>query len=239
MSSGLYNALSGAKAQMQVLDVIANNLANASTTGFKGDRTSFETMLKQAGDPTAAKQLTFTTVSRTVADQSQGTISQTGVSLDLAIDGEGFFKIQGPSATSYTRHGAFRLNNEGQLVTPTGLPLLGENGPITLSSADVNINKDGIISFEGAEVGRIPVYAFEPGVPLEKRDDGLFVAPTGAEPNLVEQPTVVQGGLEMSNVNVMKEMTRMTQGMRAFEAYQKMIKQFGDLGKSDELGSVG
>lgn len=239
MSSGLYNALSGAKAQMQVLDVIANNLANANTTGFKGDRTSFETMLKQAGDPAAAKQLTFATVSRTVADQSQGTINQTGVALDLAIDGEGFFKIQGPSGTSYTRQGAFRLNPEGQLVTPTGLPVLGENGPITLGSTDVIINKDGIIAFEGAEVGRIPVYAFEPEVALEKRDEGLFVAPPGAEPSLVEQPTVVQGGLEMSNVNVMKEMTRMTQGLRAFEAYQKMIKQFGDLSKSDELGSVG
>lgn len=239
MSSGLYNALSGAKAQMQVLDITANNLANANTVAFKTDRTSFETMLKQAGDPTAAKQLTFTTVSRTLADQSRGTINTTGAPLDLAIAGEGFFKVEGPAGVAYTRHGALRLDGDGRLVTSTGLPVLGEGGPITLADAGVAIDKDGGISFEGNEVGRLPVYAFEPGVVLEKRGDGLFAAPEGAVPQLVEGPQLTQGGLEMSNVNVMREMTRMTQGLRAFEAYQKMIKQFGELGKSEELGSVG
>lgn len=239
MSSGLYNALSGAMAQMQVLDITTNNLANANTIGFKSDRTSFETMLKEAGDPTAGKQLSFTTVSRTLADQSRGTINNTGAPLDLAIDGEGFFKVQGPAGVAYTRHGAFRLDGEGRLVTSSGLPVLGEGGPISLSDANVTIDQDGAIAFEGNEVGRLPVYAFEPGVPLEKRGDGLFAAPAGVAPQQLERPQLTQGGLEMSNVNVMREMTRMTQSLRAFETYQKMIKQFGELGKSDELGSVG
>lgn len=239
MSSGLYNALSGAKARMQILDITANNLANTNTVGFKADRTSFETMLKGAGDPTATKQRTFTTLSRTVADQSQGTIQNSGVSLDLAIGGPGFFRIQGPSGESYTRHGAFRVNAEGQLVTPAGLPVLGEGGPITLSNTAVTIDQAGAITFEGAEVGRIPVYAFGPGVRLEKDTNGMFLAPDGVEPSVVERPNLIQGALEQSNVDVMKEVARMTEGLRAFEAYQKIIKQFGELGNSDELGSVG
>ncbi len=239
MSSGIYNALSGALAQMQLLDITANNLANANTVGFKKDRTSFETMLKQAGDPTATKQLTFTTLSRTVTDHAPGTIRRTDAPLDLAIEGEGFFRVQGPQGMAYTRHGSFRRDGDGRLLTEAGLPVLGTSGPITLGEGVVTISRNGTITSGGNEVGVLPVYAFEPGVNLEKRGDGLFVPPAGIVPKVLKQPRLQQGGVEMSNVNVLQEMTRMTDGLRAFEAYQKIIKGYGQLGKADELGSVG
>lgn len=236
--SGLQSAVTGAVSRFQALDVVSNNLANSNTVGFKRDVVSFEAALQRVGvDPDST--LNQIRLRETVTDQSSGAIKATGNSLDLAIDGPGFFQVETANGTFYTRQGTLSRDGQNRLVTSAGDPVLGEGGPITVTGDDIRIDADGTIMADGVSAGKIALFAFEAGTPLEKRGLGLFSPPAGIDPQRIDNPRMIQGSLEMSNVNVLQEMVRMVECQREFETFQKMIKTYNTLaGKADEIGSL-
>lgn len=245
MSGGMYLAAAGALVQQLRLEVLANNVANISTIGYKGDRSIFQI-------PEETEPQTFETSIEgiqslspyappfsTVTDFSQGAIRQTGNPLDVAINGDGFFSIQTPDGVQYTRQGNFTLNSEGVLITPDGYPVLGEGGEITLEEGTVEIDLQGGVYVDGDEVGRLQVTGVSNPETLTKAGNGRFV---GSEATTVgerpENSTLSQGYLETANVNPVQAMTEMIETSRAFEAYQKVI-QSADEATSNSINDVG
>lgn len=245
MSGGMYLAAAGALVQQMRLEILANNVANINTVGYKGDKSLFQI-------PEAAEPQTFETPIEgiqalspyappfaTVIDFSQGAIRQTGNPLDLAINGSGFFSIQTPDGVQYTRQGSFTLDAEGVLVTPDGYPVLGESGELTLEEGIVEIDLQGVVVVDGDEVGRLQISDFPNSDVLKKAGNGRFVAMEALTQG--ERPpttTLSQGYLETANVNPVQAMTEMIETSRAFEAYQKVI-QTADEATSKSINDVG
>jgi flagellar basal-body rod protein FlgF len=234
MNSGLYTALSGVMdRRMKSFDVVANNLANVNTAGFKLERSYFQLELDQARQGDANGEL------RTYTDFSQGMIRTTSVPTDVAINGSGFFKVREGEQVYYTRQGNFHVDIDGDLATPAGFKVLGQNGPVRIGDANVSIAKDGTILEDGVEVARLELVEVDTER-LEKHGQGVFLPVGEVEEQPVDTPNLVQGGLELSNVNAFKEVTRMVENMRGFESYNRVLKNHGDVDKKlDELGSVG
>lgn len=220
MVRGLYIAAEGMLARQTAQDVIASNLANANTNGFKADRLVFQTALERMVIRPSASIGSLSggaVVSGTFADLSQGSIQTTGNPFDLALVGEGFFAIQTPNGVRYTRNGAFQLNEEGVLVTRRGEPVLGSRGPVQLSSTgSIRFEADGTVLVDGTPVDQLLIVTGR----LNKEPSGLFVG--NATP--LENPTLVSGALESSNVSVVAEMIAMIEVMRAYEAAQRVIR---------------
>jgi flagellar basal-body rod protein FlgF len=218
---------------MKSFDVVANNLANVNTAGFKLERSYFQLELDQARQGDANGEL------RTYTDFSQGMIRTTSVPTDVAINGSGFFKVREGEQVYYTRQGNFHVDIDGDLATPAGFKVLGQNGPVRIGDANVSIAKDGTILEDGVEVARLELVEVDTER-LEKHGQGVFLPVGEVEEQPVDTPNLVQGGLELSNVNAFKEVTRMVENMRGFESYNRVLKNHGDVDKKlDELGSVG
>jgi flagellar basal body rod protein FlgG len=242
MSSGIYSALSGAKARMEMLDTISDNLSNFKTAGFKKGQAIFETMLQEAGSGPKAAGVVFTELKGGFTDFGQGPLIRTGVPLHLGIEGEGFFKIRDQAGNFlYTRQGSFRRDFENNLVTGSGLAVVDEAGkPINLPGSDFEIDEQGNVTLESGEVKRIPLFTFGDNSRMVRLGTGSFSPAAGEQDRLVEKSKIYQGQLEESNVKIMEEMGRMMEATRAFEASQKMLKTFDSLAaQADELGSVG
>ncbi|MCB2147975.1 MAG: flagellar basal-body rod protein FlgF [Deltaproteobacteria bacterium] len=245
MSGGMYLAAAGALVQQLRLEVLANNVANISTIGYKGDQSIFR--IPEETDPqtfpTSIEGIQslspYAPPFSTVIDFSQGAIRQTGNPLDVAINGDGFFSIQTPDGVQYTRQGSFTLNAEGVLVTPDGYPVLGEGGEISLEEGTVEIDMEGAVYVDGDEVGRLRITDFPNTDTLKKAGNGRFVGSdasiSGKRP---ENTTLSQGYLETGNVNPVRAMTEMIETSRAFEAYQKVI-QSADEATSKSINDVG
>jgi len=223
---------------------VASNLANVSTTGFKKDRISFAAILrgtKQAGE---ANGVNYSRIRKIGVDFSQGGMQTTDRSLDVAIDGEGFFKVQKGQETFYTRAGRLMVDENGMLKTEDGLNVLGAgNDPLQIDTAqgtDVVIAENGEISVNGSAVGsRIPVFSIENQDKLVKVGNSLYKLEEGEDAPMTNF-RILQGNLEISNVNMMEEMTAMINNQRSFEAHNKLIESYSKLSeKQDELGSVG
>jgi flagellar basal body rod protein FlgG len=242
MSSGLYAALSGATAKMQSLEVSANNLSNSGTPGYKKDQSDFEALFRREVQDGAGGGLNFVRISRTYTDFSQAELTATSNPLDLAIEGQGFFKLKGPDGFVYSRLGKFSVDAENRLVNPDGLPLVGEKDlPITVADrATVRIDEFGRISDAEGEVGVIPLFTSSDLPGLMKLGRGLFVAGPNSTELRVKDARIVAKHLENSNVQPLQEMTKMIDSLRAFEAYQKILKTYSTLSsKAHELGSIG
>lgn len=239
MSSGIYSALSGARAKMQLMDVVTNNLTNANTVGYKKDRLNFESLVSDARQRSLAKGMNFNRIGGSYTDHSKGTFEVTGKPFDLAINGPGFFKVAGEGGEFFSRQGNFGLDAEGYLVNAAGLRVLGENGPLQLPDSEVVIDESGRIWDGEVEVGQVPVYDLGDGQGLEKRGGGLLAAPAGTIATPVATPNLLQGQIESSNVNPLEEMALMMDAQRSFEALNKVLKAYHNLRKSDELGSLG
>ncbi|MGB3940688.1 MAG: flagellar basal-body rod protein FlgF [Candidatus Manganitrophaceae bacterium] len=246
----IYPVLSGALAQEKRLEIVANNLANVNTTGFKRDDPLFEGISLPPGVGKNGGILpgpTFEMLSTVFTDFSPGPIQMTGEPLDLAIEGEGFFQIQTRQGVRYGRGGSFTLNSQGQIVTGDGFPLLGSGGPITLPPGKVEIDRTGRISVRGTEVGARPteidtltVYRFSDPSRLKKIGQTLFEAGSeGAAP--LPEARVLQGGLEGSNVNPVQEMVSMIAVMRLYESAQKAIQTADETAAkaANDVGRVG
>ena len=221
---------------------IANNLANVNTSGYKQDRAVFLDLLQSqmaaAGvdpsDPAAANAANpaaegLTVLGNSYVDTSAGALQPTGRSLDLAIEGEGFFQVEveGENDPFYTRAGSFLINENNELVTNTGHQVLDRSGgPIRLelNGVEPEITADGDILVNGGSVAKIGIVTFDTPHRLEKYGEGLLRAPADLNPQSVEHPQVRQRMLEGSNVNAIDEMIRMIQTQRAYESQQKAMQ---------------
>jgi flagellar basal body rod protein FlgG len=230
LGSDLYLAASGASARLRDLDVVANNLANADSTGFKRDAAIFEASLAAAlrdpeGHPLPGPDATaFVDASLVATDFAPGPVSTTGAPLDVAIRGPGFFEVETPEGPRYTRAGSFVVNAARQLSTPDAHPVLGEGGPIGLSSRPAEIRASGeVVDDQGAVLGRLRVVDFDSPQGLEKAGDGLFRAPDGLSPIPRPDAVLLPRSLERSNVVPVKELTTLLLLQRAFEMNMQVI----------------
>jgi flagellar basal-body rod protein FlgF len=220
------------------LDIIANNIANLSTTAYKSDGAVFAEYLQgtSSSDPslTDEQKLSFVEDRLSWHDWAQGPFQQTGNPFDVAIDGEGMLVVQTANGERYTRNGALQLNGSGQLVTSAGDLVLGTNGPIVFQSKDndVVINPDGTIKVrEGTSLnsdttrGKLRLVKFENPMLLQKDSSSNFLAPDGVDPQPVTNPHVIQGTIEKSNVHSVVEMTRMIEVSRTYAEVANIIQQ--------------
>jgi flagellar basal-body rod protein FlgG len=245
----MYSALFGALSTEMRLNLSANNLANVNTTGYKRDRVSFEdTFMRYAHDyhvdPRGnlrekellprADLVAKPRLAEQKIDFSQGALQATGNPLDLAIQGQGFFKVAAPGGTYYTRNGAFHRNAEGMLVTDQDYPVLGNGGPIQLPEGrTVTVDGTGGLYVDDAQVGQLDVVTVQNPDMLQKYGANLYMAQSGAtiQEGVAQagRTEVAQGYLEKPNVEVVEEMVNMIETQRTFEAYQKVISGSNDL----------
>jgi flagellar basal-body rod protein FlgF len=225
MDRMIYLSMSGAKSTMQRQDVLANNLANASTTGFRAELQAFRAVPVR-GDGASTRVYALETT--TGYDPSAGPLTQTGRPLDVAMQGNAWLAVQALDGTeAYTRAGSLQVNAEGTLSTSGGLAVLGDGGPITLPPDSVpQIASDGTVSVRQPNgsitpLGRLKLVT--PEAPLTRGDDALFRAAEGelpGDPNARLQ----DGALEGSNVNPIENMVAMIAAARQFEAQMKMLQ---------------
>ena len=245
MVSGKYSALSGAVAKEQAMGNIASNLANANTSGFKKDRISFAAILRGTNQTTNAQGVNYARIRKIGTDFSQGGMQPTGRQLDVAIDGEGFLKVQKNNEVFYTRSGHLMLDETGMVKNQDGLNVLGTAGdPLQLDTSagqDIYIADNGTISVNGKVVdSKIQVFTVEDQSKLKKAGNSLYTLETGTADQPLDTSRVVQGNLETSNVTMMDEMTAMIAIQRTFEIQSKVLESYSVLAnKQDELGSIG
>ena len=229
MIDGIELAASGLDAYANVQEVIARNLANANTVGFKRNTISFNSILIDVdGTETSSLQTNYG------VDQSNGNLNYTGNNLDIAIDGDGFFTLETDKGMRYTRNGQFQLSSNGEIITNTGAKLLAQNGPVIIPSGgrEIVIDNKGIVSVDGRNVGELMITNFTDLTQLVPKGDSMFTAPLETiNTNGDVEFKVTQGYLERSNVNVVTEMVDMITNMRSYEASNNIIKTFSDLMK--------
>lgn len=245
MNRGTYVALSGALVRQQMMDTISHNLSNNETIGFKKGQSVFKTMMERAANGQSLERVNLAEIEEGFTDFSQGNLSPSGVPTHMAIQGEGFFKVQDEQGNVYyTRQGSLRLDSEGRMINAQGMALLGEDGrPITVPNPDITIAEDGTIMLDEGQQTKIPLYTFDDYSVLSRQGGGQFTVPKGQErqlETLVTDPHIFQGQLEGSNVNLMQEMSQMVESTRVFEACQKMLKTYHSLAsEANKLGTLG
>jgi flagellar basal-body rod protein FlgF len=193
-------------------EIVANNLANVSTDGFKAQRV-FARLLDGVRP-----------IAQATSDLSTGNLRGTGNTMDVAIDGDGFFVVQTPEGERYTRGGSLHLDDKRQLVDQNGHPLLGEKGtPLKLLDGPVTISKTGEVTQNGQVVDRLRMESAPKGAQLERQGDSLWMPPATKTPMKPEARNVKQGFLEESNVNSMSALVDMVAVQRAYASVQKAI----------------
>ncbi|MES2991704.1 MAG: flagellar basal-body rod protein FlgF [Pseudomonadota bacterium] len=225
MDRMIYLSMSGAKATMQRQDTLANNIANVSTPGFRAELQAFRAVPVEGS---GASTRVFSLETTTGYDASAGPITATGRNLDVAVKGNSWLTVQALDGTeAHTRGGSLEVSNDGTLTTRSGLPVLGDGGPLQVPpNAAVSIGADGTVSAKGADgkntaIGKLKLVT--PEAPLVRGDDGLFrgaEGPLGAD----DRARVQDGALEGSNVSAVESMVAMIAAARQFEAQMKMIQ---------------
>jgi flagellar basal-body rod protein FlgF len=231
------------------LDVVANNIANINTTGFKADGSLFEEFLSSgARTGQGASRVSFVRDRGVWHDMSQGPFERTGNPLDIAINGNAFFAVQTERGLRYTRNGSLQINAAGQLVTSDGNPVMGNGGPIVLQPGDsqISISRDGTVSVrEGSSNvdslrGKVQLVSFSNPQLLQKDGASTF-NPTGdAQQEDAKSSSIIQGAIEKSNVHGVVEMSRMIEITRAYTQIATLLQQQSDLGQTslDKLAEV-
>jgi flagellar basal-body rod protein FlgF len=242
VDSGFYAACAGLQAQSQALEVAAHNLANLNTAGFRGQQTTFQSLVASSR-PTVPNVLNnvlnsvlnsatnnFGVLEGTHLDLTAGNLVATGNPLDVGIEGGGFFAIQTALGTRYTRNGSFQVSSSGQLVTAAGDLVLGnlalkDKGGITVPAGVISIASDGTLSVNGAVAGSIQLVEFAPGTKLTSEGETLIAAPEGsAKP--AQQSSLKQGALESSNVNSISSVVTLIGVQRQAEMLQRCMSLF-------------
>lgn len=260
MLKSIYTPLSGALAQEKVLDIIANNLANVNTVGYKEEKVAFKVLdpepeknyssplppanFKQDMEsiqPLKGNEIDYVEVSGVFRDDKQGPAISTGNKFDFMIEGDGYFKINTQEGLRYSRNGSFSLNQDGAITDAMGNPVLGENGVIFVKSTDFEVNSRGEVIQDGKLLDKISIANFSDQNFLEKVGMNYFFH-SGPEDQVstLEHPNVRQGYLEGSNVNPIKNLTTMILAHRSYESYQKAIKNMDSMMErsSNSIGSV-
>jgi len=232
MENATYIALSKLDAQQRMLDVIADNMANANTAGYKTEHVLFSDYLVRQKEATTApggQVLSFAQDRATYRDQSAGTLNETGNPLDVALGGSGFFSIQTAAGVRLTRSGRFGLLPDGTVADSDGNALLDTGGnPIQLPAGDsrVQIAADGTISDNNGRVAQIGVVDVSDANQLTPEGNKLFRANANTQP--VQQPKMVQGAVEESNVQPITELTQMMQMEREFQFITQFVQSESD-----------
>ena len=238
METGLYVALSGQLALQRRLDTVANNVANASTAGFRAENVTFESLIARKDGTSVA----YSTKGETTFSHTSGGVTQTGNPLDVAISGDAYLAFAAPSGIVYTRDGRLRVSATGDLETSTGRPVLDIGGaPLQIDPrrGPIEISRNGTISQSGTAVGRLGLFSLPPDAKLVRHEGAGLVPDLPAEPvadfNAVG---VAQGYIEGANVNPVLDMTRLIAVTRAFEALSATIDQ-ADRQMSDAIRTLG
>ena len=243
MQNALLVGLSRQMALSHELDIVANNIANIDTSGFKADSAAFsEFLMPGARDNEFAsgkdRRISFVQDHASWVDFSPGALQRTGNPLEVAVDGKGFFAVQTPRGLRYTRNGAFAINATGQLVTSEGDQVLGTAGPITFqpTDRDITISATGLITARDgtgttdAPRGTLQIASFDQPQRLQKDGASTFMAPAGVNAGPPPANTqIVQGAVEKSNVRAVVEMARMIQITRSYADIAAILEQQGDM----------
>jgi flagellar basal-body rod protein FlgF/flagellar basal-body rod protein FlgG len=232
MDSGYYAAFTGLAARMQALDVVANNLANVGTTGFRGQFEFYESVSAGVGNqllsPVNAAANDYGVLGGADIDFDQGNFQATGNPLDLAIKGSAFFTIQTPRGVRYTRNGSFHVNAAGQIVNQDEDAVLGPNNiPIRVPQGEVAVAQDGSVSVAGAVAGNLRLVEFAPGTSLQPEGATNFVAPDGAGTDAANS-TIAPGMLEAANVSPVAETVELIALQRHSEMLERTLSIFLD-----------
>lgn len=244
MDNAAYIGLSRQMVLRREMDIIANNIANLDTTGFKVEslmhKTDAQAPAMTLGGP---KPVKFVTADGVARDFGQGGLRQTGGPLDLAIEGQGFFRVMADDGERYTRDGRFRTDDLGRLVTQQGHPVMDEGGGEIMVDPErgpLSIARDGTVSQGDERIGKIGLFTFESLAALEKTGDNQYRNTSNLQPQPAEGAVLRQGMLEGSNVQAILEITRMIEVSRAYETTAKMIDSEADLSRRsvERLGRV-
>jgi len=222
MQTASYVALSGQAVVGRNMDVLANNLANMSTTGYKEEQAVFQAYLKGGPD---GQKIAYVKTTQTIRDLKQGDLVHTGNTLDTGIDGDGYFAISTANGTLYTRNGKFTLNPQRQLVTPAGDQVLDDQGaPITIpaGSGRITITDSGTIGTDLGPVAKIGLSRFGDRQQLQATSAGLYSASAPPTPDTTS--TIHQGTVESSNVQPIVEMTRLMKLQGAYSDTQNILE---------------
>jgi len=236
-------SLSRQIALQRQMDVVANNIANINTTGFKAETMLYEEFVmpvaRDRDFPRPDQPLSFTQDWATIHDLSAGSIVQTGNPLDIALQGEGFLAVQTPDGERWTKSGALQIDATGTLVNFDGYPVLGDGGPIVFdpSEVDVMIDATGAVSTSAGAKGRLNIVEFDNVQELARVGDATG---RGGTPAAAVAPRGMQGAIEKSNVSGVSEMTEMIRVQRAYQSLTSMMQRQDDIRRSaiEKLGSL-
>jgi len=235
-------AASGMRARMESLEMLANNLANAATAGYKSDREFYSLYISpEAGDPLSPA--TLPVIERHWTDFSEGAFTATGNPLDLAIAGRGFFAADGPSGRLFTRNGGFQVSAAGVLVTTQGYPVRAVGGGTIQvdPNAPLEVAADGTVSQNGVALGQLEIVDFPDASVLRKQEGGYFAAPGGQGGVAASGYSIRQGRLEGSNVNTAEAAVRLVSVLRQFEMLQRAVALASEMNRKavEEVARVG
>ena len=237
MENALLIGLSRQVALGRELDVIANNMANVTTNGFKARSSRFKEFLSPGASadafPRPDRRLSYVIDSGTPLDLGAGPLERTGNPLDVAVRGEGFFAVQTPQGERYTRDGSFEINPQGQLVTSSGQPVIGENGPITIGPQEsgLAIAPDGTVSTDQGQRGRVRLVRFDNPQGLKNEGANLFSSTAPAQA-AGATTRLVPGAVERSNVKPVVEMSRLIEVNRSYSSVSGMVSRLDELRRS-------
>lgn len=248
MSDGIYAALSGAVASERALEVVANNVANVGTTGFRGERLAFTETVSRAqatqvaGSAPVPQSLRYTELAESRLDTTQGPLRQTGNPLDLAISGDAYFAIDTPEGPRFTRDGSFVVGADGVVRTRQGFVVRGQGelsspaSPLTVPPAasggglsSVSVTPDGTLSTEEQTIGRVALFRFARASDLQPQAGSLLVANDVRTAQAAPEAEVVSGFLEGANVGPITGMNELISASRSFESFQRVIQSFRSL----------
>jgi len=224
------------------IDIVANNLANLSTSGYRGEQPIFsEYVMPLAADATSGaedRQILYVIDPAMHRDFRFGRMEQSGNPLDVALNGDGWFAVETPDGERYTRAGRFTVDQEGRLTTAQGYPVLGDGGPIAFQPNETGITfaADGSVSSSAGQKGRLRIVTFADQRQLVKEGANLFASPLA--PEAAENPRISQGVVELSNVNAIEQITEMIQVTRAYESTARMLADTNEL-ETDAIDTLG
>jgi flagellar basal body rod protein FlgG len=247
MNRAVYTVTSGGIAALDRLEAVAQNLANASTAGYKAQRVVFRVRPLEVDGPERLDPILSRTAAQvvevaTVRDFSQGPIRQSGNALDVAIGGDGFFVVSTPRGERYTRQGSFTRDGEGYLVTEHGERVQGDGGDISVGAGDAAIGEDGTLSVDGIPGGRLKVVTFGDHPALEPEGATLFAPARGVTPTVLDATAVRlhPGALEAANIDPTAGMIELVDVSRGFETYMHAMRRLDEVAQQaiNDVGRV-
>lgn len=222
MAGSAYIALSGLRTRSEQLDRLASDIANVGTAGYKSERRATVAAERETFDRALQSAIDVAPGANRV-DFRPGTIGPTGRDLDFAIDGRGFFELQTPAGSRYTRNGHFERRRDGVLATPDGLPVLGEAGPITIGAGTLTVDPDGTVRVGKTPAGKLKVVDVDDYKTLTREGASRFRLADGLTAKPRGDGEVRGGALEGSNVSIVERIANLTEVTRSFESLQRAI----------------